>query len=143
MPGSRMSRFEIFIGTWNTTGEIHAVGEAPASVLSATDAYRWMPGRHFIVHDADARMGETVARSTEIIGYDQQTHKFVARAYDDQGAYQVFEVDLRGKNWSIRGPTLRFSGKFDRAGNKLAGLWEMKSGRARWEPWIELQLVRA
>ena len=143
MPGKRMSRFEIFIGTWNTSGEIHAIADSPASVLSATDTYSWMPGGYFIIHAADARMGKTIARSTEIIGYDVQTRKFLARAFDDQGGSQVFEVDLRGKHWSIRGPTLRFSGKFDRDGNRLAGLWEMKSGRARWQPWIELQLVRA
>ena len=143
MPGTRMSRYEIFIGTWNTTGEVHAVADAPASRMSATDTYRWMPGRHFILHDADARMGETVARSTEIIGYDDKARKFLARAFDDQGGYEAFEVELRGKHWSIRGQTVRFNGKFDRAGNKLAGLWEMKSGRARWQPWIELQLDRA
>lgn len=88
-------------------------------------------------------MGETVARSTEIIGYDDQTRKFLARAYDDQGGFQVFDVELRGKKWSIRSPTLRFDGKFDRDGNRLAGLWEMKSGRTGWQSWIELQLIRA
>ncbi len=143
MPNSRMSRFEIFIGTWNTSGEIHAIAGAPGSTLSATDMYSWMPGRHFIVHAADARMGKTVARSTEIIGYDARARKFVARAFDDQGGFQVFEVDLRGKNWSIRSRNLRFNGKFDRAGDRLAGLWEFKSGRARWQPWIELELARA
>ena len=33
MPPNRMSRFEIFIGTWNTTGEVLAVDDAPATVL--------------------------------------------------------------------------------------------------------------
>jgi len=47
-----MSRFEIFMGTWNTTGEVLAIDDAPATVLSATDTYRRLPGREFIVHDA-------------------------------------------------------------------------------------------
>jgi hypothetical protein len=102
-----------------------------------------MPGNHFIIHAADARMGDTVARSTEIIGYDEQRRRFLARAYDDQGGFQVFDVDLRGKKWSIRGPALRFSGEFDRSGDTLTGRWEMKSGKSRWQPWIDLQLVRA
>lgn len=143
MRGNRMSRFSIFIGTWNTTGEIRATGKEGAAILSATDTYSWMPGNHFIIHAADARMGETVARSTEIIGYDEQRRRFLARAYDDQGGFQVFDVALRGKKWSIRGPTLRFSGEFDRNGDRLSGLWEMKSGKGRWQPWIDLQLVRA
>ncbi len=33
MPNDRMSRFEIFIGTWNTTGEVLETASAPASVL--------------------------------------------------------------------------------------------------------------
>ena len=57
MPPNRMSRFEIFIGTWNTTGEVLAVDDAPATVLIATDTYRWFPGHQFIVHDVDARFG--------------------------------------------------------------------------------------
>ena len=111
--------------------------------MSATDTYSWLPGNHFIIHAADARMGDSVARSTEIIGYDEQKRRFLARAYDDQGGFQVFDVDLRGKKWSIRGPTVRFSGQFDRNGERLTGLWEMKSGKSRWQPWIDLQLVRA
>jgi hypothetical protein len=143
MRGNRMSKFAIFIGTWNTTGEIRAIGKEGAAVLSATDTYSWLPGNHFILHAADARMGDSVARSTEIIGYDEQKRRFLARAYDDQGGSQVFDVDLRGKKWSIRSPTLRFSGEFDRNGDRLTGLWEMKSGKGRWQPWIDLQLVRA
>lgn len=142
MPNHRMSRFELFIGSWNTTGEIHAVGDAPAADLLATDTYRWLPGDHFILHDADARMGKSVARSTEIIGFEGKTGKLRAHAYDDQGGYQVFDVELRGKHWSIRSPAIRFSGRFDRAGDKLAGRWEMKSGRT-WQPWIDIQLERA
>jgi hypothetical protein len=143
MRGNRMSRFSIFIGTWNTTGEIRAIGKEGAANLSATDTYSWLPGNHFIIHVADARMGEIVARSTEIIGYDQQRRRLLAWAYDDQGGFQVFDVDLRGKKWSIRGPTLRFSGGFDRNGDTLTGLWEMKGSKGRWQPWIDLQLVRA
>ena len=49
-----MSKFEVFIGTWNTTGEVLQTDANPAGVLLATDTYRWLPGKHFIVHDVDA-----------------------------------------------------------------------------------------
>jgi Protein of unknown function (DUF1579) len=143
MPTNRMSRFEIFIGTWNTTGEVFAIDDAPANVLSATDTYRWLPGKHFIVHDVDGRFGQTVSRSLEVMGYDRQARKFLARSYDDQGVSEVFDIKLSGKKWSISGATVRFDGKFDSRGNKLVGLWEMKSKKAGWQPWIKLELVRA
>jgi hypothetical protein len=138
-----MSRFEIFIGTWNTTGEVLETEGAPATTLSATDVYRWIPGMHFMVHDVDARFGNDPTRSMEVIGYDLASKKYLARSYDDQGSSDVFEVVLKGKRWSIVGSTVRFNGKFDAANDKLTGLWELKGKKAGWQPWIKLTLVRA
>jgi hypothetical protein len=143
MAANRMSRLEILIGTWNTTGEVLATEGAPATTLSATDTYRWLPGKHFIAHDVDARFGLHPTRSMEVIGYDRTSKKYLARSYDDQGESEVFEVALKGKSWSIVGATVRFRGKFDAKGNKLTGLWELEGKKAGWQPWIKLTLVRA
>ena len=143
MPTNRMSRFEIVIGTWNTTGEVLATDSSPATTLSATDTYRWLPGNHFIIHDVDARFGEQPTRSMEVIGYDSQRKLYLARSYDDQGVSEEFEVRLNGKKWSIVGQTVRFDGRFSPDGNKLQGLREMKSPKADWQPWIKLKLIRA
>lgn len=137
-----MSRFEIFIGTWNTTGDVLATESAPATTLSATDTYRWLPGRHFILHEVDARFGNEPARSIEVMGYDLASKKYTSRSYDDQGASDVFEATLRGRKWSIVGESVRFNGKFDTAGQQLTGLWELKGKKAGWQPWINLKLVR-
>ena len=138
-----MSRFEIFIGTWNTRGEVLATDDAPATVLLATDTYRWLPGRHFIVHDVDARFGSDVTRSMEVIGYDRSRRKHVARSYDDRGGTELYDVALSGKRWRIAGAAVRFDGRFDADGDRLTGLWERKGRRSGWHPWIELELVRA
>jgi len=143
MAANRMSRLEIFIGTWNTTGEVLETEGAPATTLSATDTYWWLPGKHFIAHDADARFGGDPTRSMEVIGYDLASKKYLARSYDDQGTSELFEVALKGKNWSIIGESVRFNGKFDAKGNKLTGLWELKGKKVGWQPWIKLKLVRA
>jgi hypothetical protein len=143
MASNRMSRFDIFIGTWNTSGEVLATENAPAAILSATDTYRWLPGKHFIAHDADARFDSSPSRSMEVIGYDLAAKKYLARSYDDQGASEAFEVVLKGKSWSIAGDSVRFNGKFDAKGNTLSGLWELKGKKAGWQPWIKLKLVRA
>ena len=138
-----MARFEIFIGTWNTRGKVLATRDTPAGTLSATDTYRWLPGRHFIVHDVDARFGEDIARSMEVVGYDPATGKYMARSYDDRGLTETFTVVLNRKRWRISGKRVRFDGRFDASGSRLAGLWERKNKKNRWEPWIELKLVRA
>ena len=38
---------------------------------------------------------------------------------------------------------VRFDGHFSADGDTLAGLWERKGKRGRWQPWIRLELVRA
>ncbi len=142
MTTNRMARFEIFVGTWNTTGEVLETHSTPAAKLSATDTYRWLPGKHFIAHDADVRFGEAPSRSLEVIGYDLASKKYLARSYDDHGVSEVFEVALRGSSWRIKGDTVRFSGKFDARQSKLTGLWELKDRKVGWQPWIELTLAR-
>ena len=143
MAASHMSRFEVFIGVWNTRGDVLETENSPATTMIATDTYHWLPGKHFIAHDADARFGESPARSLEVIGYDRRTKRHTARSYDDQGAVEDFEVALKGKVWNIVGKSVRFSGKFNADGSQLTGLWELKGKKAGWQPWIKLKLVRA
>jgi hypothetical protein len=143
MPKNLMSRFEVFIGTWNTTGDVLQTENAPATTLSATDVYEWLPGKHFVMHHVDARFGKIASRSMEVFGYDQSSKKYVSRSYDDQGASEVFDVQLQRNRLQIFGKMARFDGKFDAKQNRLTGLWELKAKSAGWQPWIKLELVRA
>ena len=63
MAKDRMDRFDIFIGVWNTHGQVLETDDTPAGTSWATDIYRWLPGRHFIVHDVDARFGDAAVRT--------------------------------------------------------------------------------
>jgi len=143
MSVDRMSRFERFIGTWNTRGEVLATDAGPGTLLLATDTYRWGPGRGIVVHDVDARFGETPTRSMEIIAWDAARRRHTARSWDDRGTTETFDVELRGRRWRIIGETARFDGGFTPSGDRLAGLWELRGRRGRWQPWIHLELVRA
>ncbi len=143
MPANRMSKFELFIGTWNTTGEVFETDANPGGTLIATDTYRWLPGRHFIVHDVDARFDGKPTRSMEVMGFDPSKKRHFARSFDDQGATEEFVIALDGRRWKIGGATVRFNGSFDVRKNRLTGLWELKGKKAGWQPWIELELARA
>jgi hypothetical protein len=79
----------------------------------------------------------------EVIGFDASTKQIVSRSYDDQGSTEAFVATLDGRRWTIKGKSVRFDGSFDSKRNRLTGLWELKVGKARWQPWIKLQLVRA
>ena len=85
MPKNPMSDFAVFIGTWNTTGEVLETALNPAGAFSATDTYQWLPGKHFIQHHVDARFDGKPSRSMEVIGFDAARQQHFARSYDDQG----------------------------------------------------------
>lgn len=143
MTTNRMAKFEIFIGIWNTTGEVLETESNPAGILTATDTYRWLPGKHFIVHDVDARFDGKPTRSMEVMGFDPSKKKHFTHSFDDQGSAEEFVVSLNGRRWDISGETVRFKGSFDAQKNHLTGLWELKGNKAGWQPWIKLELVRA
>lgn len=143
MTSHTMAAFDVFVGVWNTTGEVLATAANPAGQLVATDTYRWLPGRHFIVHDVDARFDGQPKRSMEVMGYDSAKRQYFARSFDDQGAAEVFVVELDGRRWRIHGKTVRFDGSFNARKSRLGGLWELKGLRIGWQPWIRLELVRA
>lgn len=143
MPDSTLSKLEVFIGTWNTTGEVLETAVNGAGTLVATDTYRWLPGKHFIVHDVDARFDGKPTRSMEVIGFDSAHRRLVSRSYDDQGSTEEFVVALDGRRWTIKGEKVRFEGSFDTKRSRLSGLWELKTRKSRWEPWIQLKLVRS
>jgi hypothetical protein len=143
MSANRMSRFDVFAGVWNTTGEVLEADAMPAGTLVATDTYRWLPGRQFMVHDVDARFDDKPTRSMEVMGYDLASRKYFARSFDVQGVTEAFDIALAGRRWTIVGRTVRFSGRFDVDRNRLDGLWELKGKRGTWQPWIKLALVRA
>lgn len=62
----RFQALSIFVGIWNTVGEIAATPDSPASKLLATDVYEWLPGGRFLLHRVDTRMGDTASGSIEI-----------------------------------------------------------------------------
>jgi hypothetical protein len=143
MAAHRMSRYEPFVGVWNTTGNVLDTDLGPAGTLLATDTYAWLPGKHFMVHHVDAHFDAVRARSMEVMGYDGAGKRYFARSFDDQGATELFDIALKGRRWLIAGQKVRFAGAFDERWNCLTGLWEAKGKRGRWQPWIRLRLARA
>jgi hypothetical protein len=131
-----------FVGIWNTKGKIRGSDKAEDQILIATDIYEWLPGKCFLLHRVDARMGEDITRSTEIVGWDADEGKLFSTSYDAQGTTSRFSCALEGHDWKIDGPGIRFRGAFDRDWNILTGTWEMEAD-GLWSPWMDISLTRA
>ena len=138
----KLRALSIFVGTWNTEGEIAATPDRAASKLLATDIYEWLPGGQFLMHRVDARMGDAVSRSIEIYAYDSDKNAFRSRSYDDRGMSEEFDADLAGRKWTITGANLRFSGQFSEDTNALTGRWERRAGN-EWARLMDIRLTRA
>ena len=142
-PRAELRALDVFVGVWNTTGTLHASAESPAAQLVATDSYEWLPGRHFLLHRVDARIGDTVSRSIEIVEWNAERGSLLSRSYDDQGATDEFTCSLEGQRWQITGKKLRFRGRFSDDERRLSGLWEMLGDNEQWSPWMDIELNRA
>lgn len=60
-----------------------------------------------------------------------------------RGGCEDFTLLLEGRDWRIRGATVRLDGRFDARSRRLEGLWEMRPPRGRWQPWMELRLDKS
>lgn len=138
-----MNDLDILAGTWNTAGDLLATPTSPTLRLVATDTYRWLPGKHFLLHDVDARLGEHVTRSLEVIGLNGAGGGYATRSYDDQGGIEDFMATLIGRRWQIFGETVRFDGGFSENGAVLSGTWEQRAPGAEWARWMTIELRRA
>ena len=127
-------------GKWITQGTIRATYDAAPSEMRAIDRYEWLPGGFFMIRKVDALIGGTVSQSIEVIGYDVKQACYATRSYDDQGKSDGFTARLNGRAWLVDGEKVRFRGAFDVGGSALAGIWEQRSGRGRWSPWMDIEL---
>lgn len=131
-----------FVGIWNTQGKIRATDESDEQLMFATDVYEWLPGKCFLLHHVDARMGDQITRSTEIIGWDAEAQEFFSTSYDEQGGTSRFRCRLDDYDWKIDGSGIRFRDAFDKDWSELSGTWEM-GGDGSWSSWMDITLTRA
>jgi hypothetical protein len=141
--GSDMAAWEPLIGSWASSGRtVERPGE-PAVDIAGTDVYEWLPGRRFVVHKVDVRMGGEQVDVLEVIG-ERDGDAVLMRAFDHLGNSGVMRatVDDAGV-WTFAGPTVRATlvVAMDRA--SMAATWERSTdGGGSWEHWMDMQFRR-
>ena len=94
-PSVEHKRLDIFVGKWNTEGQVLTDSDAPAAKILATDTYEWLPGKFFLLHRVDANIGEEKTEVLEIIGYDASSQMYHAQSFDSQGNSDTFQANSR------------------------------------------------
>jgi hypothetical protein len=138
-----LERLNLFVGVWDTEGEMKAISSGRPTKFRATDTYEWLPGGHFLLHRFDADMPDGKVQGIESIGYSQENNSYPMHSFDSLGNAVLMQARIEKDTWTFVGEGIRFSGGFRDNGRVFAGLWELRSGdAATWHPWMEVRLKK-
>jgi hypothetical protein len=122
------------IGTWTSSGRT-----VDGIDVEGGDVYEWLPGRQFVIHHVDVRMGGEQVHVLEVIG-ERDTDAFLMRSFDNNGGTAVMRatVDDAGV-WTFAGPTERAT--LVVAASTMSARWERNVG-GTWEHWMDMEFRR-
>jgi hypothetical protein len=93
---TELDLLDLFIGKWINEGETVASPEMPATRITTSDIYEWLPGRFFVLHTAYGRIGQMDVGGSEIIGYDPGSKKFRSYFFDSRGNVSTSDIKIKG-----------------------------------------------
>ncbi len=129
-----MAAWEPLIGSWTSSGRT-----VDAVEIEGTDVYEWLPGRQFVVHHVDVRMGGEQVDVLEVIG-ERDDDAFLMRSFDNTGGTAVMRatVDDAGV-WTFTGPSERAT--LVVADSTMSARWERNTHGA-WKHWMDMEFHR-
>lgn len=142
-PDPALKGLNVFVGKWETQGQIKESPYGPAGKLIGTDTYEWLAGGFFLVHRVNVRMGDQKNESIEIIGYDALAKIYSMHSFDSQGNSILMQADVRGDTWTFTGESMRFTGVFGNDGKSISGKWEYLGEDSGWHHWMDVKLTKA
>lgn len=147
-PNPEQKKLGVFLGKWHTTGDVAGPASFPAAKVDAIDTYEWYPGEFFLVHHADASVGDDNIKSIEIIGYDSERQCYFASFFDSTGGVGVEEVRRDGNTWTWRGSNVmgvkehRCIAVISSDGKTVRARHEKSDDGKSWELWMDVTLKR-
>ena len=133
-----------FVGEWTMTA---GPPGGPPWPGEARVRFEWLDGA-FLVQRWSLRGGPEGAPTggTTTIGCDAANGSYVQLYWDDRGVSRVYEMGLRGREWTLRrdGPPFaqRFTGTFSADGRTITGRWELKEDGEGWRTDFDLTYAR-
>ena len=147
-PNSDQVALGVFLGRWHTTGEIPAEGSTPAARIDSIDTYEWYPGKFFLVHHADSKVGGDAIKSLEIIGHDPEQRRYVATFFDSTGGSGIEELRHEGNTWTWRGSDVmgvkehRCIAVVSDDRKTIRARHEKSEDGKKWELWMDVTLAK-
>jgi hypothetical protein len=146
MSNREQKKLGVFLGKWHTTGDVAATKSTPAAKVDAFDTYEWYPGKFFLVHHADGKVGDDTIKSIEIMGYDSHRQCYFGSFFDSTGGFGTEEIRLDGKTWTWRGSNVmgvkehRCLAVVSDDGKTIRAHHEKSYDGENWELWMNVTL---
>jgi hypothetical protein len=132
--GADMAVWEPLIGSWASSGRT-----VDAVEIEGTDVYEWLPGRQFVAHRVDVRMGGEQVDVLEVIG-ERADDAFLMRSFDNNGGTAVMRATVDDAGiWTFAGPTER--AVLVVADSTMSARWERNADGA-WKHWMDMEFHR-
>ena len=122
----------------------------PTAQSRTTQRYEWLPGRQFLIHRLDGRLGEHQIACVEIIGYEDSTGHFPVHAYYNNGLEHNWEASMDVDTWTVSG-AWEIDGRrheiccvigFTDDGNAIDSTWKYRQDATVWAPFWHSRLIR-
>ncbi|HET9430217.1 MAG TPA: DUF1579 family protein [Chitinophagaceae bacterium] len=141
-PGKEQELLQVFVGKWKTEGKCWEHPNGLAIPVRAVDSYEWLPGKFFLIHRWEAKIGGNENKGIEIIGFDEPTGTYFMHSYDNLGNRTVMEASFQNNTWAYLGESERCQVIFKNEGRIMNGSWERTSDGVNWVPWMEVKLTK-
>jgi hypothetical protein len=140
--GTAMAAWDPLIGSWESSGRtVERPGE-PSVEIEGSDVYEWLPGRHFVVHHVDVRMGGEQVDVLEVIG-ERDDDAYLMRSFDHRGETSLMRATVDDDGvWTVAGPTERATLVVAEDGESMSARWE-RSVNGSWEHWMDMEFYRS
>lgn len=142
-PAAEYKLLNVFTGKWNTEGYTIAEPNGPSQRIEAIDIYEWLPGGFFLIHHADAHVGDEQIHIIEIIGYNASDKSYYSHSFDSLGNYATFHLSINEGSLKITGESERFTGRINKSATSITGKWERSDNGLDWQHSMDVKLTKA
>jgi hypothetical protein len=138
----KLERLDALVGEW--TMETVFPG-APPSDLRGKTAFQWGPSRAFLIQRWEVPH-PAAPDGVAIVAADEQSGDLIQHYFDSRGVVRDYAMSVEDGVWALQrlvpGFYQRFSGRFDAAGDRIDGAWEMSDDGAEWRLDFDLIYTR-
>ena len=146
IPGPEHRRLGVFIGTWQTDGELKTGERGTNTAIHSRDVYEWLPGEFFVVHRWDSDVGGSEVHGLEIIGYDAEAGTYRTQFFDNGGGSGSERLTVEGDTWTWTGRNVagadwhRCRSTVGADGKTMVARHEQSKDGVNWSPWMDVTL---